>query len=136
MPFSKEDKLAWNDSEIMQELEKIALETDIFDPPKDALSPIKPQGEDEDEAWEDEIDKLDKANVIADPLEDSEKPKESEEDPENVHDEFLQAHTSLLLSNLEKLAYNLSGSDDIKSAYRVERAIQNVKALLRGGVNA
>ncbi len=54
MTFTFEDKAAWNSSEIMAELEKIAHETDLLKgPSSDAFEPIK-ENDEEDDGWEDE----------------------------------------------------------------------------------
>ena len=54
MSFSKEDKAVWLSSEVMQELEKIALEQDVLSgPPAEAFQVPE---EMEEKTWEEESD--------------------------------------------------------------------------------
>jgi len=115
MTFSKEDKAAWLDSEVMRELEKFG--GDILNGPlPEAFQPL----EKEAEAWEDE----DLESKLVEAVEEFEKPA-------SVEEEFVIAHNKSLLTNIEKVAHRLSDEANIKAAYRVERSLKELKTLLR-----
>lgn len=130
MSFSKEDKAAWLDSEVMRELEKIAAENDILNgPPEEAFMPIS---EETEESWEDERtpeekledalidfenDSVDKSNIL------------EEEKP--LKEELAQLYMDNLISNLKTLAYDLTEQGFMKAAYRIERAIKVVSGGLK-----
>jgi hypothetical protein len=119
MTFSKEDHAAWENSEIMQELEKLA--EDVFSPPAEAYQPIveKEQKVWEEEDWSDEQKLIDAADELVN------------ENDDSFEKELRVAYNQRLLSRLEKLAQQLADKANIKAAYRVERAIEELKALLR-----
>jgi hypothetical protein len=114
MTFSREDHAAWENSEIMQELEKLA--DDVLNPPAEPYQPIE-------QAWEDEDDDEQKLIDAADAL--------LNEDDDAFEREMRVAHNERLISRLEKLAEWLADKQNKKAAYRVERTVQELKALLR-----
>lgn len=106
MAFSKEDKQAWNDSEVMLELEKIAEMSFI---PKE-------------EGWEEE--------GLEEALENFEKPAEeilNELDKEDFNKELHLAHNDLIFSTLQKIAESFIKKSNIKVAYRIEQTIAELK---------
>ena len=111
MGFSKEDKAAWLNSEVMVELEKFA--DDIFGgPPEEAFKPL------EEKEWEDED--------FEDALEEFEKPgpevlKEIEEN--NMTKDLRAAYNIAVLNNLQKLASIFAKKSNIKTAYRIEQTV-------------
>jgi hypothetical protein len=116
MTFSKEDKAAWLDSEVMSELEKLSGDV-LNGPPAEAFQPIKH----EESTWEEE--NLEEQLVTA--VDKFNEPTFEEE----IH----IAYNKSLFKNLEKVAHNLSDKSNIKAAYRVERSLNELKALLREG---
>ena len=103
MTFSKEDKAAWADSEIMKEFEKIAKDNDILNgPPSEAYEPI----EKEEVDWEDE-------------------------DMGNFEEEMHVAYNKNLFSNLTKIAGDFANKSNIKVAYKIELALHKLKNILR-----
>jgi len=126
MSFSKEDKAAWNNSEIMQEFEKIAAEMEIFNgPPEEAYLPIK----NADDDWEDEInDDVENKNIEAenkkeDFLKIAEFEKNLLEKKKTVDDK--------LINDLRTLSEKLISKRKIEAAYKVERAILDIEAHLQ-----
>ena len=108
MVFSKEDNAAWNDSEVMLNLEKWA---------KDLL--LKK----EEDGWEEES--------FEDALEEFETPNETPVD-EVVNDESMlkdlaSAYNSLIIDNLQKIANYFIDKSNIKTAYRIEQSINELK---------
>lgn len=121
MTFSKEDRAAWEDSKIMKELEKFADE--ILHPSNKAYEPIEEVRKD----WEEEN------------LTDEEKLVDAAEQllKENSFEEELRiAYNNQLIYKLEKLAEDLADKSNTKAAYRIERTIQELKALMREDYNA
>ena len=122
MTFSKEDKAAWNDSEIMQHLEKIAKRDNILNgPPKEAFQPIvaEDQKEDEEEIWEEE-----EIN-----------PESKERTDEMIRDEDLKkelekVYSNNLIKKLNKISGLLASNSQIQTAYRIERALNKIKEIL------
>jgi len=127
MSFSKEDTAAWKDSEVMRELEKLAIDTDLLET-------------EEEPSWEDESDE----EKLTDAVEEFSGPEEElqettselpETEPKETSDEdlvteLLATYNKNLLYNIEKLSHILADKTNIKAAYKVERTIQNIKALL------
>jgi len=112
MTFSKEDRAAWADSEVMKELEKVAKNIDL-----------------EEKSWEEDDD----TEKLIDAVEEFEEPKEEEEksfDQDEMLDALFEAHGSDLLVNIEKISYKLIDKSNIKGAYKVERAFQSIKDIL------
>lgn len=118
MTFSKEDKAAWLNSEIMQELEKLAEDV-LNGPPSEAFQPIENVAA--AETWEDE----DLEEKITEAVEEFEQPTVP------IKEEFVIAYNQRLLTNIEKIAHRLSDQRNITAAYRVERSLRQLKALLR-----
>lgn len=135
MVFSKEDNQAWESSEVMRELEKMAAEV-LEGPSIEAYEPI------EEQLWEEE--------TAVEPEELSEcecapgtptmydgkicavcgrKKKE-----EGFEEEMHSAYGQILINNLEKMASNFAENSKIKVAYRIEQAIAELKELF-GGVH-
>jgi hypothetical protein len=111
MTFSREDRAAWENSEIMKELEKYA---------EDVLVPEEPEESWEEEDWEDpeEEELIDAVDEFNEP---------------SLEEELSIAHHKMLLVKLNRLAEHYADESNIKVAYRIERAVQNIKALLREG---
>jgi hypothetical protein len=120
MTFSKEDKAAWLDSEVMREFEKFG-EAVLSGPPPESFQPLEKTAE----AWEDE-DLEEKITIAAEEFENS----------SSIKEEFVVAYNKNLLINIEKVAHRLSDKANIKATYRVERALKELKVLLREGKNA
>lgn len=118
MTFSKEDMAAWENSEVMRELEKIA--EDVFSPSAEVYQPIKEDQSWEEEDWSDEQKITDAASELLNELDDN-----------TIYDELREANNIRLLYKLEKIGEELVDKSNIKAAYRVERSIQEIKALLR-----
>ena len=115
MTFSKEDKAAWLNSEVMRELEKLGEEV-LSGPPAEAYQPI---GEIEDKGWEDESPEDRLANAA------------EEFNEPSLKEELVIAYNKSLLNGIEKVAHRLSDMANIKAAYRVEQSLKEIKALLR-----
>jgi len=113
MVFAPEDKRAWQNSEVMAELEKLAKETDLLGgPPPEAFEPISEQTP-EQETWEDED-----APLVVDSS-----AKEAE----------LLAIRHQLMDEIERMAHQLAEAGRIKVAYRLERALATIKDIAKGG---
>ena len=128
MTFSKEDKSAWMNSEIMQELEKIARETGVLEgPPAEAFLPIETEEDTEieepkdEEVWEEEDEDEEKLMSAIEELGLVEEP--------DLKEEFSEAYATNLISNLEKLAHQYATQSKMRASYRIERAIFNLKTL-------
>ena len=102
MTFSKEDKAAWNASEIMQEFEKIG---------KDLL--LEKSEENEEKCWEDEDDE---------PIKTLEYPEEKGD----LKKELKELYNSTLISNLNKIAAKASSEE---ATFKVEMVIHKIKEL-------
>lgn len=112
MTFSKEDRAAWADSEIMKEFEKIAKENDILNgPPSEAYEPI----EKEEKDWEDED------------MVDFEEALENFEEGPSFEEEMHMAYNKNLFSNLEKIASDFANKSNIKVAYKIELILHKLK---------
>jgi len=132
MTFEKEDKAAWLNSEVMREFEKIAAAGGL-EVSEEAFEPI-------DEEWEEEDDTgklIDAVEEFQGSGEESgeELSEESGEEPEDVMtedpiDELLIAHQRSLIGAIEKLSWQLADKSKTKAAYKVERTLQNIKALM------
>ena len=103
MTFSKEDKAAWNDSEVMREFEKYAEEL------------IKDEPEKDEDSWEEEEESFVKS-------------LESFEDVKSFKDELKEAYDVTLISNIEKIANKVSSE---KATYKIEMVIHKLKELLK-----
>jgi len=121
MTFSKEDKSAWQASEIMQELEIIARNNGI-DIPEEAYKPLLDK-EAEEKTWEEEDENVEKLTDAVDKFEDEDKEDEEKK-------EIFSSYNKELLDNIEKISYQLADKSSIKAAYRIERVLQNIKVLL------
>lgn len=126
MSFSKEDKAAWLDSEVMKELEKVAQRDNVLDgPPPEAFEPLplkkksKEDKEEEEKVWEEE-EPMERFNEA---LEEFEKP--------GLVAELKTAYDKMLLGNLEKIANKLADSKNVKAAYRVEMALHELEDLFK-----
>jgi len=117
MTFSKEDKAAWADSEIMKEFEKIAKDNDILNgPPSEAYEPIENE---EEKDWEDE----DMGNF--------EEALENFEEGPSFEEEMHIAYNKNLFSNLTKIAGDFANKSNIKVAYKIELVLHKLKNILR-----
>jgi len=125
MTFSKEDKAAWNDSEIMQHLEKIAKRDNILNgPPKEAFQPIVAEDQKEDEEENEKIWEEEEIN-----------PESKERTDEMVRDEDLKkelekVYSNNLIKKLNKISGLLASNSQIQTAYRIERALNKIKEIL------
>jgi len=128
MSFSKEDKAAWLDSEVMKELEKVAQKDNVLEgPPPEAFEPLplekeaKVTKEEEEKFWEEEepMKRFDEA------LEQFEKP--------TLVAELKTAYDKMLIENLEKIANELADGKNVKAAYRVEMALHELEDLFKEG---
>jgi len=123
MTFSKEDKAAWLDSEIIREFEKIALETDVLNgPPAEAFQPLETE---EEKVWEDESDEDKLLSAI-------EELGVTEEGEGDLKKELSEVFTANLVTNLQKLAHQLATESKMKAAYKIERTIMKLKNLQGG----
>lgn len=112
MTFSKEDKSAWSNSEVMLELEKLAKENDLLsEPSKELYEPIEIEDNDK---WEDED------------LEDFKKALSDFEEP-SFEKELHIAYDKKLFSTLEKIASDFANKSNIKVAYRIESTLNKLK---------
>jgi hypothetical protein len=113
MDFSIEDKVAWHNSEIMKELEKYADDV-LNGPPEEAFKPIKT----DENSWEEED--------FEDALEEFEKPNseilESTEKNDMTKDLHI-AYNIAIINNLQKLASNFAEKSNIRTAYRIEQTV-------------
>lgn len=120
MTFSKEDKAAWNDSEIMQQLEKIAKRDNILNgPPKEAFQPIDVEEQEEEKTWEDEEILPEPKDFVDEAVREDDLKKELE-----------KVYSSDLIQKLNKLGSMLISNSQTEVAYRVERAINKIKEIL------
>ncbi len=117
MPFSKEDKAAWLDSEVMRELENFSADV-LNGPPVEAFQPIT-AGE---KVWEEE----DLQEQLITTVDEFNEPKEP-----SLEEELRIAYNKSLFKNLEKVAHSLSDKSNIKAVYRIERSLNELKVLLR-----
>lgn len=126
MSFSKEDKAAWLDSEVMKELEKIAEEENILDGPSpEAFEPLSFSEEKEpkeEKIWEEEEEPMERFDEA---LEEFSEP--------SLNDEFKSAWNKLLLENLGKIANKLADDKNVKAAYRVEATLNELQDLFKEG---
>lgn len=114
MVFAPEDKRAWQNSEIMAELEKVARATNLLDnpgPPPEAFQPIP---EKEARSWEEEDEPL-AADFGA------------------LREAELSTPRCRLMDEIERMACQLAGAGHIKAAYRLERALAAIKDIAKGG---
>lgn len=114
MPFAPEDTRVWESSEVMAEFEKVAAKMRLLDGgPAEAFQPVaeKTAGAD-DSAWEEEADRV-----------------LPEKEPPRAEQAFLNRQARLLPA-LAKIAQDLADSNNIKGAYRVERAMVELKAAM------
>lgn len=108
MSFSTEDKSCWNSSEVMLELEKQNL--------------LKTAVEND---WEDE--KFEKA------LEQFEEPTVTlGEEPLDIKEDLRIAYNLSLIDKLEKIANTYAEKSNIKTAYRIEECINEIKVYFKG----
>lgn len=109
MSFSKEDHAAWENCEVMMELEKYANEL------------LEVEKEDE-KTWEDEnnIEEERLKEVATDILEE-----------QGPLDELFASYNDVLVYNLNKLAETLADNKQQKIAYKIERTIQSINDFVR-----
>lgn len=117
MSFSKEDKAAWFNSEIMKEFEKVAQEEKTLEGPSPESS--EPVSLEEGNIWEEEdsMEKFDEA------LEEFNEP--------TLGTELKAAYNKMLIENLGKIANGLAENKNIKAAYRVETTLHELQDLFR-----
>lgn len=131
MSFSKEDKAAWLDSEVMKEFEKVAEEELLEGPPSEAFEPIPVEVEEALEKEEEGV-REEEENVWEEE-EDMERFEEAlekfEEKP--VLAEFKKAYDKMLIQNLEKIAHRLADKNNAKATYRVELALHGLQELFK-----
>jgi hypothetical protein len=119
MPFAPEDVRAWENSEVMAEFEKIALHGDLLGGgPPEAHKPISERPAPEpDPAWEDEPPQRERTALP--PLSHAFAMKA-----------FAVRHEDLLEA-VRNVARRLAGSGNIRGAYRTERAVADIEAIMR-----
>ena len=122
MTFSKEDKAAWQNSEVMRELEKIAALGGL-EVSEEAFEPI------EEEEWEDEDDTEKLVDAVEKFQEEGGEELGEDAPTEDPVDELLAAHQKNLIDAIEKLSWQLADRSRTAAAYKVERVLQNIKAL-------
>ncbi len=125
MSFSKEDLAAWNDSEVMKELEKLAKDGEFDELFDDNFKPVK--FDEEEDSWEDETEELIEAT--------EEFLNEKDENDiilENKEKEELEESVASLISGLTKISYDLADNNCKNEAYMVEKTIDDLKILLNG----
>jgi hypothetical protein len=136
MVFSKEDNSAWESSEVMRELEKMAEEV-LQGTPPEAYEPIPEESWEEESEEETESEELRECECAPDAptiydgkvcaVCGGERKKE-----EGLAEEMQAAYGYALIGKLEKLASQLAEASKIKAAYRIERTIEELKDLFRG----
>lgn len=119
MTFSKEDLAAWENSEVMQEFAKLA--GDLLNPSPEPYQPIVIDEKSwEEEDWANEKKLVDAAGELLG-------------DNSTFEEELKSAYNNRLCFQLRKIAEWLEDKNNIKAAYKVERAIQNIQTLLQEG---
>jgi hypothetical protein len=109
--FSYEDTRAWESSEVMRELEKIAKEEGFLDL-SEALQPIKVYSKKEEKTWEEEpCDKIPQKNAFED----------------------INKQHKAIIEKIYKISCDLADNGNIKGAYRAERAISLLETLMLQG---
>ena len=138
MVFAPEDKKAWNASEVMAELEKIALETGFLDGPEpEAFEPVEiGENEKEEDLWEDEDEGED---LLKDEDEGEDLLKDEDEDLVQTKKELksikkVKAALSAItegLKNNNKKEFNLFSFavDKIKNSDDAVDIFSNIKSL-------
>jgi len=110
MPFAPEDKRAWQDSQVMAELEKLAKETGLFaGPPPEAFEPIQLKEAEEVPTWEE--DEEQRADVP---------------DPLGVGEITGLEAAKAVKDGLEALANNLVSAGRMREAHMVERTLSGI----------
>ena len=116
MVFSKEDKSAWLNSEVMKEFEKFA--TEVFDgPPREAFEGLEEESF-EDENFEEALEEFEDKEV-----------SDEEVSDEEIKKELL---ANKLLDNLQKLSSLFAEKSNIKTAYRIEQTVCELKDCFGG----
>ena len=124
MVFSKEDKMAWENSEVMLELEKIAHT--VLDPDMESYQPI----EVEESEWEDEDKAVEEKNTGNDEI-----ILLDETNPLTIKKEMCLVYKDSLIKNLSKLASSLGEQSKVKEAYVIEKTINRLKSLFQEDEN-
>lgn len=128
MVFEKQDKLAWMDSEVMQELEKIAIDQDLLNGPSDAFSPVNfnPEKEEkEDDQWEEEDEATEEKLLSA--------IEKMENKPEGTLEEELEeVYSNSIISTLKKMAQLFAVNSNMKVAHRIEQCVYELQSI-KGG---
>jgi len=112
---------AWLNSEVMQLFEKIAVAEGILDgPDPELLAPVDFEKEtiteeEEGSDWEDEVE--DKEVALEEATEEFVNPKE----------EVKTEYEKVLANELQSLACDLAENGCVTAAYRIERAILNIR---------
>lgn len=111
MSFAPEDKRAWQDSQVMAELEKIAKSTGLFDgPPSEAFEPIPLKEAEGIPAWEDEDQNVDDAP-----------------EPLGVGEVVGLQAAQTVEDGLDALADNLAAAGRTREAHMVERTLSGMR---------
>lgn len=113
MIFSKEDKAVWNSSEVMKELETLAKRA----------NEIEENSKKKSDDWEEE-------NFI-EALDEFEKPNSEVLEETSLKDELHLAYNISIIDNLQKIADHFIDKSNIKVAYRIEQAINELKDCFR-----
>jgi len=126
--WDKMDRLAWENSEVMKEFEKNTIELvkkfEALAKKASSLSTLKQESDAAKESIQGAASSvenlgnaLDKVNLAED---------ESAEDEGISDEEYLEAKKDLI-AHLTKMAYSAADDGDTILAYKIERAIQEVK---------
>jgi uncharacterized protein YihD (DUF1040 family) len=127
MVFSNEEKQIWAKSEVMRELERIAVDEGI-EVPIESYMPIS-----EDKGWEEESDENKLESALSE-FETSE-PKELDEEIEELISIMEKDSTLILVDGLKKLASYLGENGNLLAANRVEDALFDVKIAIKEAAN-
>jgi len=110
MSFAPEDKRAWQDSQVMAELEKIAKDTGLLNgPPKEAYEPISLKAASDTSEWEDEEERQQAPSALG------------------VGEINGLEAAKAVTDGLEALASNLVSADRFREAHLVERTLDDVR---------
>lgn len=121
MAFSKEEKQIWENSETMQELEKIAKEEELFEFPESVDIP-----EEDDVFWEDELNNEEKLIDAAEEI----LIEDTDELDNELESKFYEKHSSLV-KGLQKLAHYLAENGKFVAAHKIEDTILDINIALK-----
>jgi len=118
MSFAREDRMAWDASEVMAELEKIAKETGVLDgPPPEAFQPIVIEAEEKEPELE---------QKQPEPVQPAD---EQRADDAGIGVGELNGLTAAVKKGLKAMAYNLADAGMIKKAHAVECTLKEIEPI-------